>query len=578
MRSTLTIAATLLVFCFLQFMLAATSLLYEHEAITVTLSRDLVVGMSLLFLLARMGARRWWAFLVGLVWLMIVLFDVVRDIGAVTMGQDPLLYDAILLTAHLLVLLRDTLGTDTSRIVGLTAAGLGLSLLTTWGSLFWLMGRYRTHTWRLVSLAAVLMCGATAFTMSEHSPWPSRLSGPALVENAHRSAALWLRLRKGLSGEAHAEAVALDLQVRPDVHIYIVESYGRIMNRKVIRKAWKDRLAGMGRAFRKDGWFMATGLSQAPVSGGRSWLADATFFSGIEVKHESVYRHLVPRAREIPSLVRLFENNGYRTILVRPKDKARRGVKLVNHFGFEETIFFDDLEYTGTNYGWAGIPDQFTLGKLRDEVLPQEPDRPTFLFFHMATSHIPWNELPPVVEDWRRLSEVEGKPGRARVARRSKKKEIEFQLARYKRSEEVRVNRLRASVQNLGQYAKAIDYELQILTQHVLDLPEKPSMVILMGDHQPPMMGRSSDFSVPVHVLTRKPLLRKEFIEQGFEKGLQVQMSRPTVRHEALFSVIARALARQNRSELPPYLPFGAVQGKEEPPQDSRVVTEKVAK
>jgi hypothetical protein len=200
-------------------------------------------------------------------------------------------------------------------------------------------------------------------------------------------------------------------------------------------------------------------------------------------------------------------------------------------------------------------------------VLPAEPDRPYFLFFHMASSHIPWDKLPPVVDDWRTLDGTHGQGlTEGRHVRRSKKKEIEFQLSRFKRSNEVRVNRLRPSVQNLGQYAKAIDHELDILTRHVLALPERSSMIILMGDHQPPMMGKSTDFSVPVHVLTRETSLRKEFLVRGFKRGMQVQMSRPNIRHEGLFSVIARA-----------YLPRGAVQGAEKPPsQDELIVTDRV--
>ena len=142
----------------------------------------------------------------------------------------------------------------------------------------------------------------------------------------------------------------------------------------------------------------------------------------------------------------------------------------------------------------------------------------------------------------------------------------------------MRINRLRATTQNLTQYAKAIDYDLEVLTQHVLALPERPSMIILMGDHQPPMMGKSSDFSVPVHVLTRKPRLRRQFLEHGFDKGMLVQSSQPSLRHEGLFSVIARALAFNNRSEMPPYLPHGAVQGMSASKQDPRIVTDKVRK
>jgi len=578
-RNFLTIALTVVGFGLLQSMLAVTTEVYEHEAITINLSQDLCIGMGVMLLLARLKVHRSVALLFALSWLSIVLFDAVRDIGAVTMGQDPLIYDAVLLTAHLLVLLRDTLGKDTTRLLWIAGGGLAGAFVLTWGLFYWLMGRYRKAHWGVVLTGISLLLGITWWTTTEDSPWPSRLSTPDLVENGSRSFSVWSRLQEGLSGEAYSEAAALQFSTRPDVHIYIIESYGQIMTRKSVRKAWKKRLSSMNRALRAEGWFMATGLSHAPVAGGRSWLADATLFAGIEVKYESVYRHLVPRAAEVPSLVRMFEGNDYRTLLVRPKDKARRGVKLVNHFAFDDTVFFDDLKYSGISYGWAGIPDQYTLGKLRDEILPESGEDPTFLFFHMASSHIPWDELPPVVDDWRVLGGEAGQGVTSPRGRfRTKSKEIEFQLARYKRSDEVRINRLRATTQNLEQYAKAIDYELEILQQHLLALPDRPSLIILMGDHQPPMLGKSKNFSVPVHVLTRGTRLRREFLERGFKKGLQVQDRQPVVRHEGLFSVIARALAFNDGSEMPPYLPNGAVQGDAPKKGELKVVTDKVAK
>jgi hypothetical protein len=561
MSRALTIAATAVFFVLLQAMLTLKTELYEHEAIEVIFSQDLVVGLCLVLLMARLGARRWWAGLFAGLWVVLVVFDMVRSAGAVSMGQDPLIYDAVLLMAHLVDLLRNTLGLDTGWLTAGAAVGLLTLLGLSWGMLYLLMGRARETPWWALGLCLVLPVVWTGMSMHEESTRPSQLSTPALAENLGRSYRVWSSLQDGLNGDAYAAAAALKLDTKPDVHIYIIESYGRVMNRSKLRKAWQKRLGKMGRSFRDDGWFMATGLSEAPVSGGRSWLADATLFTGIQLKYESVYRHLVPQAGQVPSLVRLFEDNGYRTILVRPKDKARQGLELVNHFDFEETFFFEDLQFSGQPYGWSGIPDQFTLGKIRDEILPAETGRPNFVFFHMASSHIPWTKLPPVVEDWRDLEGAEEQLKPAKVVNRSKKKEVELQLGRYKRTEQVRVNRLRATSKNLERYGEAIDYDLEVLTQHLLELPEDPSLVILMGDHQPPMMGRSSDFSVPVHVLTRHPRLRREFIERGFIRGMNVQMSTPTVRHEGLFSVIARALAHNDQSEMPPYLPLGAVQG-----------------
>ena len=71
---------------------------------------------------------------------------------------------------------------------------------------------------------------------------------------------------------------------------------------------------------------------------------------------------------------------------------------------FSDTVFFDDIGYTGEPYGWAEVPDQVALGHLRDEVLPALESEPTFVFAHLGSNHIPWTGLPPIVEDWRTMN------------------------------------------------------------------------------------------------------------------------------------------------------------------------------
>jgi hypothetical protein len=371
---------------------------------------------------------------------------------------------------------------------------------------------------------------------------------------------LWWQLREGIGGDAYSSLETIALTNTPDVHIYIIESYGIIMNRKLIRDAWKAQLQGMQETFGTAGWHMVTGSSDAPVSGGRSWLADATVLSGIRVEYESVYRHLMPQVADSPSMVNFLRNQGYRSLLVRPKDMARPGVELVNHFGFDSTVFFLDLEYEGNAYGWSGIPDQFTLGRLSSHFIPALGEGPRFVFFHMATSHLPWDELPPVVEDWRELGQM-GAAKKKNEKKKNAKKEIKFQLKRFQRKKKNRVNRLRPKSQNLEKYAAAIAYDLDVLTRHIMALPaDREAIVILMGDHQPPMIGRSKDFKVPMHVLATDPALLKEFKKRGFSKGMMVNTRIRGVRHEAIFSVLSRALTKADGQTPPVFLPHGAVE------------------
>lgn len=559
MRHLFTIVGTLLIFAGLQAMLWG-QLLYEHKSVTLEFSRDIAVFLTLTLVLARLGWRRGNAFIFGLCTLSVVVFEYARSIGAVAMGQDPLLYDAVLLVSHMFVLFRDMLGEVFDALFWKFAAALSLSVVFVFSGLVWVAARARNSGWLTLLVSVSAIWGMVFYTTLEESPYPSKFSTPALVDNTRSSFKLWWQLREGIGGDAYAPLETIALSKTPDVHIYIVESYGVIMNRKLIRDAWQTQLKGMQETFATAGWHMMSGSSAAPVSGGRSWLADATVLSGIRVEYESVYRHLMPQVGDSPSMVNFLRNQGYRSLLVRPKDMARPGVELVNHFGFDSTVFFLDLEYEGIAYGWSGIPDQFTLGRIASDFIPALGDAPRFVFFHMATSHLPWNELPPVVEDWRELGHI-GAAKKKNKKQKNAKKEIKIQLKRFQRKKTNRVNRLRAKSQNLEKYAAAIAYDLDVLTRHIMEFPtDREAIVILMGDHQPPMIGRSKDFKVPVHVLATDPALLKEFKKRGFSKGMTVDARNRGVRHEAIFSILTRALTKADGQAPPAFLPHGAVE------------------
>ena len=105
-----------------------------------------------------------------------------------------------------------------------------------------------------------------------------------------------------------------------------------------------------------------------------------------------------------------------------------------------------------------------------------------------------------------------------------------------------------------------MSYDLELLTRY-LEGMERDAIVIIMGDHQPPLLSREdSSFDVPMHILARDPALLQEFRDQGFVDGLLLNTGRPTLlAHEGLFSMMVRTLARCcSEGEPPPYLPNGA--------------------
>lgn len=381
---------------------------------------------------------------------------------------------------------------------------------------------------------------------------------PAAAENLARSAALYRQVSRTLTGSPYEAYRSVALERRPDVHVFVVESYGRLMaDHPELSGGYRETLAATDRALSADGWSTASASMVAPVSGGRSWLADASLLLGARIQYESLYRHVLSQAERLPSLVSFFGDRGYRTVLIAPKDRARPGVRLMNPFGYDTTVFFAELEYPGPAWGWGWIPDEYSLLFAHERWLTGED--PVFSFFHMVSSHAPWDAPPALTGDWRAFG-VGALPSDDAAA----EEEIRKRLKRYKRAG--------AETDYMGEldpltaqaYARTIDYDLAVIRGYVLERSDPEDLFIVLGDHQPPVLEQHSDaFLVPIHLIARDPALLERFAPYGFQPGLWPgQQDEPPLRHEGVFSMLARELGGAWGSSPPPeWLPAGAPLG-----------------
>ena len=256
----------------------------------------------------------------------------------------------------------------------------------------------------------------------------------------------------------------------------------------------------------------------------------------------------------LPHLPGYLASQGYHTVLVRPKDKARPGIRLQNFFGFQTTVFHDDLPYTGRIAGWGKIPDQYTIGYVDEEVL--EPlQGPTFSFFHLVTGHFPWDAQADPVWDWRRLNDIQTGP-QVRYRQRDVLSELRMHVRRYRRDEgPVTPPRALTESQHI-EYLRAVNYGIASVAQQLIqNPPERPTLVLIMGDHQPPLLAADLGFEVPVHAYATDPALLEGFLEHGFAPGWLPAAG--SIRHEGLFSLLVGALALADGQRPPPYLPEG---------------------
>jgi hypothetical protein len=224
-------------------------------------------------------------------------------------------------------------------------------------------------------------------------------------------------------------------------------------------------------------------------------------------------------------------------------------VKLRNDFAWRHTVFHDEIGYRGPALGWGVIPDQYSLGRLHEELLPAIPG-PRFLFFHGVTSHGPWDSVPPRVDDWRELDALDADAATYRERRRKDAWVLERAAQLHLRHEKKRTEGpLRKWAEP---YFTAIDHCMRVTVAALGEAPTEGDgrIVVLYGDHQPPLMAEDKDFDVPVHVLASDPALLEAFLDAGFVRGMRPG-GPPALRLSGLHSLLVDAVARGSGQSVP---------------------------
>lgn len=464
------------------------------------------------------------------------------------MREEPLLYDQWFMAKHLGVLIGDLVSPITLAVLaGVACLGFFCTLLVRGllrrASRLVEPARRRRTAWLSVllwSLALPLSMQSGAEAAAPRLGWLT----PQLVDNLHASRAVYERVKKDSYESPHARLAALTLHDKPDVLLFIVESYGRLLSVDPdTHQPHLELLRTLTRQLEREGWHAATAFSTSTVSGGRSWIAEGTMLMGLPIRYESVFQHLIALRPQPPSLVSFLRGQGYHTSLLAPADRDRPGAYVVNRYGFAELLTHDGLAYHGPRMGWGIVPDQYSLAIAEQRIL--EPARarsqPVFLDFHMVTSHAPWAVVPPLYDDPRYVSpsnEVreEHGTGAGTVLRR---------LSRYDREPERRFTDYERFDGALRDgYLATVHYDLRVIAEYLARRPDD-ALVVLIGDHQPPVLSRSDQsFDSPVHLLSRDPRRLQTALARGFLPGLVVDPhAAPAMSHSELFPLLVETLA-----------------------------------
>lgn len=482
------------------------------------------------------------AWLGGLGFLVLLLFQVYHQLSWWLQHQPPMFVaDLPLIQAgqHFLA----DLGPKWQ--LGTLAAGLGGGVVVLLWSRRLLRGLIRDsgHSFApylvslgLVAYAAALMIMVGAQRNDTVGKWLAK----ELYSNVTRSMA-HLDLSEQLEGMAsddrYLRMLNRPIQRSPNVLVYLMESYGGILLSDArYRGEFSARLRQVENSLVSEGWHMAHNLSSAPVHGGKSWFSSASILTGVKIAYPSHYQHFQAMGGDYPHLVRWLAAKGYQTTGVWPATKKRVGLSNDNTYDFDRYLTSEQIPYQGRAYGWAGTPDQFSLGYAVDRVTRNSSGlAPHFMFYVSASSHSPWRMTPPLAKRWQDAGATIA--AGAEPAKVGHKEHVLNALN----------NRLRRSFirQDLGKhYVDHIGYQWDVLRQLALSETNPFDLIIVVGDHQPPLLqgDHEPSFQTPIHILARERSIVDTALAGGFASSTSSIMAAKPIRHEGIYQLIADLL------------------------------------
>lgn len=282
---------------------------------------------------------------------------------------------------------------------------------------------------------------------------------------------------------------------RADVLVFIVESYGQtVLEDTAYVPTVRREFTAFERELGAAGYAMASNVLDSPTFGGCSWFAHAALDTGIRVDNQLAFEAL---ANDHPfTLADAFHAAGYRTVVAEPATEG----PAANYLHFDREYYARAFDYRGPRLGWGRLPDQYVLDFIhRRELVDREV--PRFIQYALVTSHAPWLAEATVLDDWSRIGDGSVFAG-------------------------LPIRRHTTNWSNLDQasdaYLDAIVYDLEVLRRYLASELHNDTLVIIVGDHQPPggVTRSSTGHGVPVHVLSRKSELVAPFLARGYASGM----------------------------------------------------------
>lgn len=291
-----------------------------------------------------------------------------------------------------------------------------------------------------------------------------------------------------------------------DVVVAFVESYGRSsLTEPDYAGPLGATLDGATRRLAAAGFGTRSAYLTSPTSGGGSWLAHATFLSGLWVDNERRHRTLM--ASDRMTVVGAFRRAGWRTVSVRPGNTE--DWPEARFYGYDQVYDTRNLGYRGPDLGWASIPDQYSLSVLERAEHGRAGRPPLLVEIALVSSHAPWPIIPEVV-DWDRVGDgavyasmTTGEPRDAIWAK--------------------------GTVAVRTAYRRSLEYSLNSMVAWLETYGSRDTVVVLLGDHQgAPLLTRpDAGRDVPVTIVAGDPAVLDRVEAWGWTSGMKPEPQAP---------------------------------------------------
>ncbi len=303
-----------------------------------------------------------------------------------------------------------------------------------------------------------------------------------------------------------------------DVMLLFLESHGAVLyDNANFATGVSQSLSQLENSIRTSGNAVMSAFFTSATIGGASDLAHLSLLSGIDLSDPR--RHDLLLTTKRPTLMTVFKRAGYDIYGV--YHSVRWDWVERSYYGFDTYLSGPDLNYTGPEFGFWKIPDQFAMAKL-EQLHPRSPSTPPRLtIMSTMSTHFPFVPVPPYQADWQRVLG-----------------EAAFDERDVHKAQAQQVNWL-----DMGpDYIRTINYAHNWLSGWFEQPPMREQIVIMVGDHQPTsnIAGEGAPWDVPVYVVTRDASLLQSLRKAGFSDGMRPVQRTPLGGLHDLTAVLMR--------------------------------------